>query len=277
LKRSSYEQSQLLDHADEDSNGHINLKLLHYQPIIMKSLTASIILGLSLGVAAKDVKEDNKLSTTPAKRATKWWMPRHKQKLEEKKKLGDVQLVFLGDSITHAWESKGKKIWNERYAKFNALNLGFSGDRTEHVLWRLQNGAIDGISPKVVVMMIGTNNVGQRNEESTKTAAGIKAILELIKEKQPKTKILMLGIFPRGAKTDNPKRKLNDGTNEIIEKFADGERVHYLNINKKFLEADGTLSKKVMPDLLHPSAPQYKVWADAIDPTLNKLLAAEKK
>ncbi len=236
-----------------------------------------LFLSLALLVTPALAKEDAQLSTTPvaqtSKKAQKWWMPRHEAKLTEKEALGDVQLVFLGDSITHAWEKKGKAVWKENYAPYNALNLGYSGDRTEHVLWRIDHGELDGITPKAIVIMIGTNNVGHRNEESSKTAAGIKAILKSVEKKQPQAKVLLLGIFPRGATSDDPKRVLNDATNEIIKGYADNKRVFYLNINAKFLEEDGKLSRKVMPDLLHPSKPQYQVWADAIAPTLKKLLA----
>lgn len=222
-------------------------------------------------------KEQHLESTTPVTQnaawAQKWWMPRHEAKLKEKQQLGDVQLVFIGDSITHAWENKGKRVWKENYAQYNALNLGYSGDRTEHVLWRIQNGELDGISPKAIVLMIGTNNVGHRKEESVKTAAGIKAILDLLATKQPKAKVLLLAIFPRGANNQDPLRQLNDATNQIIQNYADGERVHYLSINDKFLTGkEGKLSRLVMPDLLHPIAPQYQVWADAIAPTLKSML-----
>jgi beta-glucosidase len=200
-------------------------------------------------------------------------MPRHEQKLAEKKQLGDVQLVFLGDSITHAWENKGKAVWDKNYAQWNALNLGFSGDRTEHVLWRIDNGELDDISPKAIVIMIGTNNVGLRDDPAEEVAEGIKAILERLEQKQPQAKVLLLGIFPRGSTPQDSKRKLTDATNEIIKGFADDKRVFYLNINDKFLKEDGKLSRKVMRDLLHPNPPQYQVWADAIAPSLNKLMA----
>lgn len=241
--------------------------------IIMKYLFLSLAILISPALA----KEDAKLSSTAviqtAPWAQKWWMPRHEAKLKEKETLGDVQLVFLGDSITHAWEDKGKAVWEEKYASYNALNLGFSGDRTEHVLWRLDHGELDGIKPKVIVIMIGTNNVGHREEESAKTAAGIKAILESIEKKQPQAKVLLLGIFPRGATSDHHMRKLNDATNKIIKGYADSKSVFYLNINDKFLEKDGGLSKKVMPDLLHPAKSQYQVWADSIAPSLKTLMA----
>jgi beta-glucosidase len=234
------------------------------------------ILAITLSLLTLPVIAEPALSTTPvpqtAKWAKKWWMPRHEAKLKEKETLGDVQLVFIGDSITHAWENKGKKVWAKEYAPYKALNLGYSGDRTEHVLWRLENGEIDGITPKAIVMMIGTNNVGQRDEASEKVAAGIKAILYLLEKKQPQAKVLLLGIFPRGATANDPKRQLTDGTNAIIKDFADNKRVFYLNINNKFLDAEGKLSRKVMADRLHPNPNQYQVWADAIRPSLLPLL-----
>ena len=241
----------------------------------MKSISKVLVL-LCLIQFPLSAADKSELSTTPvvqtAKWAVKWWMPRHKQKIEEKKKLGDVQLVFLGDSITHAWDNKGKAYWQKNYAKYNALNIGFSGDRTEHVLWRLQNGAVDDINPKVLVLMIGTNNAGHRKEASKETAKGIKAILDDLKVRLPKTKVLMLAIFPRGAKASDPLRKLNDATNEMIKTYADDKHVFFLDINKKFLEEDGTLSKKVMKDLLHPNPNQYPVWGEAIAPKLAELM-----
>ena len=236
-----------------------------------------LLLTLALLITPALAKEDAKLSTTPvaqtAKWAVKWWMPRHEAKLKEKEALGDVQLVFLGDSITHAWDNKGKATLKDNYASYNALNLGFSGDRTEQVLWHLDHGELDVIKPKAIVIMIGTNNAGHRKEESTKTAAGIKAILESVQKKQPQAKVLLLGIFPRGATSDDPLRQLTDGTNAIIKDYADNKRVFYLNINDKFLAKDGKLSRTVMADLLHPNKSQYQVWADSIAPTLEVLMA----
>ena len=236
-----------------------------------------LLLTLALLTLTVSAEETELQSTTAvargAEKAHKWWMPRHRAKLKEKQKLGDVQLVFIGDSITHAWEKKGKKVWAKNYAKYNALNLGYSGDRTEHVLWRIENGELDGITPKAIVLMIGTNNVGHRKEESAKTAAGIKAILDLLAVKQPKAKVLLLAIFPRGADNKDPLRKLNDATNQMIASYADGERVQFLSINDKFVEGDDeSLSREVMPDRLHPNAAQYKVWADAIAPALEPML-----
>ncbi|NQZ57453.1 MAG: acetylglucosamine-6-sulfatase [Lentisphaeraceae bacterium] len=186
--------------------------------------------------------------------------------------MGTVDLIFLGDSIIHFWENRGSSVWEKYYSKRNTLNLGFSGDRTEHVLWRLNNGAVDGINPKLLILMIGTNNTGHRKDKSADTAKGIEAILETLEKKLPKTKILLLAVFPRGAKPGDKMRRLNDGINEIIKDFHDGKRVHYLSINNKFLDAEGMMSRKVMKDFLHPNKEQYKVWAEAIEHKVKELM-----
>ena len=204
--------------------------------------------------------------------AVKWWMPRHEQKLKELADMEQVDLLMIGDSITHGWENGGKKVWDKYYAKRNALNIGFSGDRTEHVLWRFDHGEIDGIAPKAAVVMIGTNNTGHRQDDPDDTAAGIKAILDKLAEKTPNTKVLLLAIFPRGAAADDKLRLINDGINQRISKFADGKRVFFLDISDKFLEDDGTLPKSIMPDLLHPNAEGYEIWAKAMEPTIVKLM-----
>ncbi len=204
--------------------------------------------------------------------AVKWWMPRHEQKLKELADMKNVDLLMIGDSITHGWESGGKKVWDKYYANRNALNIGFSGDRTEHVLWRFNHGEIDGIAPKAAVVMIGTNNTGHRQDDPDDTAAGIKAILDILAKKTPKTKVLLMAVFPRGASPDDELRQINDGINQRISKFADGKRVFFLDISDRFLEDDGTLPKAIMPDLLHPNADGYEIWAKAMEPTLAKLM-----
>ena len=180
--------------------------------------------------------------------------------------------VFIGDSITHGWENAGKETWQKYYAPRNAFNIGFSGDRTEHVLWRLQNGAVDGIAPKVAVMMIGTNNAGHRQEASDETAEGIKAILDDLETRLPETKVLLLAIFPRGNLPDHKLRKLNDATNAKIADYADGKRVFFLDIASAFLDDTGKLPKPIMPDFLHPRQKGYALWAEAMEPKLKALL-----
>jgi lysophospholipase L1-like esterase len=197
------------------------------------------------------------------------WMTRH-QSFNERVKQGHADLLFIGDSITQGWERAGKSAWDEFYAKRNAVNLGIGGDRTQHVLWRLDHGNIEGITPKLAVIMIGTNN--STTNTSQQIAEGVKLIVEKLRAKLPGTKVLVLAIFPRGPDKDDAKRKVNEGANEIIHKLADGKMVHYLDIGPKFLAADGTLSKEVMPDLLHLNEASYRTWAESIEPKVKELL-----
>lgn len=224
------------------------------------------------------------LATTPVPQAKQWWPVRHQEKLTERDRLvssGEhLGIVFVGDSITHSWEKAGKQLWAERFAKHGAFNIGFSGDRTEHVLWRLglgdageENNEIAGLKPKLFVMMIGTNNTGHRQDPPEETAAGIEQIVDRLHELAPESKVLLLGVFPRGATTDHPLRQLNDAINQRIADLGERDYVEFLNINEVFLDDDGVLSKKIMPDLLHPKAEGYRLWADAIGPHIERLLA----
>ena len=209
--------------------------------------------------------------------AVDWWQPRHQQKLDEKRKLVEAgtppQVVFIGDSITQGWEKEGREVWQRHYARYHPLDLGFGGDRTENVLWRLQHGEIDGIAPKVAVLMIGTNNTGHRAEDPATTAAGIKRLLEEIRRRLPRTKVLLLAIFPRGEKPDDYLRGLNERVNKTIAGYADGTDVRFLDIGAQLLNPDGTLSKDIMPDLLHPNEKGYAIWQRAMDPLLQQMLS----
>lgn len=201
-----------------------------------------------------------------------WWLPRHLQKLEEIKTKKNAQIIFIGDSITHNWEKDGFNVWNHNYTKYNSIALGFGGDRTENILWRLQHGEVDGLNPKVAVLMFGTNNAGHRQEKPELTAAGIKRDIDELQQRLPNTKILLLAIFPRDEKPDGELRQINNGVNAIISKFADNKKIFFLDINKSFLDANGILSKDIMPDLLHPNERGYEIWAKAMEPTLLNLL-----
>ncbi|MEE2808594.1 MAG: platelet-activating factor acetylhydrolase IB subunit [Verrucomicrobiota bacterium] len=197
------------------------------------------------------------------------WMKRH-ESFNKRVAEGEVDLILIGDSITHGWEGKGKNVWEKFYGKRNAVNLGIGGDRTQHIIWRLDNGNVKEISPKVAVVMIGTNNSGNNSPEEI--ADGLAAITKQLRAKLPKTKVLLLGIFPRGANKDDGRRQVNEKANDIFKKLADGKGIHYLDIGEKFLEPDGTLSRKIMPDLLHLSVEGYTIWAESIEPTLKKLM-----
>ncbi len=222
--------------------------------------------------AAANEKKPIHSAVTPAhKLNTGWWKNRHQQKLAAAQNT-DCQLLFIGDSITHGWEGAGRKVWAEYYAKRKPFNLGFSGDRTEHVLWRLNHGKLANFKPKVAVIMIGTNNTGHSMQKASETAEGIKAIITKLHQHSPDTKVLLLAIFPRCAKPNHPVRVLNTQINTIIKTYADGNRVHFLDLSPAFLTKDGILPRKVMPDLLHPHAHGYRLWAKAMEPKLKELL-----
>ena len=200
------------------------------------------------------------------------WMKRH-ESFNTRVAAGKVDVIFIGDSITQGWEGSGKSVWAKSYGERNAVNLGIGGDRTQHVIWRLDNGNVKDIAPKAAVIMIGTNNSGTNTPEQI--ADGVAKIVAQLKEKLPKTKVLLLAVFPRGANNDDAKRITNAKASAIFAKQADGKHVHYLDIGPKFLQEDGTLTKEIMPDLLHLSEKGYSIWADSIEAKLTELLAAE--
>ncbi|OYW76739.1 MAG: hypothetical protein B7Z37_07460 [Verrucomicrobia bacterium 12-59-8] len=197
-------------------------------------------------------------------------------------KRSQPQILFIGDSITHffggekfdSYPLHGQKVWNEYYAPRNAGNLGFGWDKTENVLWRLQHGAVDGISPKLIVMMIGTNNTG--NCTAPDIAAGIEAIVQEFNKRLPQSKILLLGIFPRGEKPDAPQRGKIAEVNRSISRLDGKQNVTFLDIGPKFLTPEGLITQDIMPGFLHPNEKGYRIWAEAIEPTVKKLMGETK-
>jgi lysophospholipase L1-like esterase len=187
-------------------------------------------------------------------------------------KAGGIDVLFLGDSITDGWHSTGKAVWDKYYGSLKAANFGIGYDRTQHVLWRLQNGEGAGFQPKVVVLLIGTNNAGVNT--NTEAAAGVAAVVAELRKDFPDAKILLMGIFPRGNPTDAGRRQVA-AINQVIATLDDGQHVFYLDITAKFLDADGNMLPGVMGDAakLHPSAAGYVIWAEAIKQPLANLLA----
>ncbi len=187
-------------------------------------------------------------------------------------KAGPIGVLFLGDSITDFW-TRAPDVWKAHYGADQPANFGISGDRTQHVLWRIDNGELDGIHPKVLVLMIGTNNI---DDTAAHIAAGDEKIAAEIHDKLPETKLLLLGIFPRGADPADPKivaiRAKIKAVNADLAHLDDGKRTRYLDIGDKFLAADGAISKDVMKDGLHPTPKGYQIWADAMQPLLDEML-----
>jgi lysophospholipase L1-like esterase len=199
------------------------------------------------------------------------WMDLHQSFLKRAQE-GNVDLLFLGDSITQGWNG-AKKTWDRFYGPRNAANFGIGGDRTEHVLWRIQNGELNGIEPKVVVLMIGTNNSGGSTPDEI--AQGVTAIVHELTTRLPKAKVLLLGVFPR-SQNPAPVRERLKSVNDKIARLDDGSNVRYLDIGKAFLNEDGTISGKIMPDYLHLSQRGYRLWAEAMEPTLWSMLDEPK-
>jgi lysophospholipase L1-like esterase len=234
----------------------------------------TLFLLLSASLPLTTLAENSAIVPAPRTAPTNW-VARHEGFLAEAKQ-GKFDLVFIGDSITDGWRNRGLEVWNKSYAPRHALNLGIGGDRTQHVLWRIEHGELDGLKPKAVVLMIGTNNTGKEKDGSPRNATaeviqGVTAVVNAIRTKLPQSKLLLLAIFPRGA-VDGPERAQIKEINTAISKLDDGKRVKFLDIGKVFLADDGSIPRPIMPDLLHPNALGYQRWADAMEPTLAAML-----
>lgn len=231
----------------------------------MKPLARLLALSLIALAGAHGLQANT--ATKPVPRND--WMVQH-ERFNAIAKKGGVDVVFIGDSITNGWSNAGKTLWAERFVPLKAANFGIGGDRTQHVIWRLQNGNLSGITPKVAVVMIGTNNTG--SDTAPQIAEGIEAVVKEIHTQSPTTKVLLLGVFPRAEKPGHSLRAKIAEINTTIAKLDDGKGVFFLDIGQKFLSEDGTLSKEIMPDFLHLSAAGYKIWADSIQDKLAELL-----
>jgi lysophospholipase L1-like esterase len=184
---------------------------------------------------------------------------------------GNYDIEFIGDSITQGWETRGSNVWHEYYGKRKVINFGVGGDRTQHVLWRFEQGQLEGIKARVAVVMIGTNN--SKNDDNTEAdiLEGVTATVQQIRTRQPDTKILLFGIFPRG-KSFSPQRGKILQVNQALARLDDGRQIFYLDIGSQLIEKDGSISTDQMPDYLHPNEAGYRIWANAMEPKLKQLL-----
>ena len=221
--------------------------------------------------ATKKVKKRNSAIVPVPRPKRQNWLARHAE-FNERAKQGNVDLLFVGDSITENWNDDGKDVWKKYYGNRKAFNIGFSGDRTQHILWRLDHGNVDGIMPKLAVLMIGTNNY---NDNSIKEIAdGIKAVVQKLRDKLPETKVLVMGIIPRDDHREETRDKYAK-INEIVAKLADDKTVYFMDISDKYLEPDGSVSKTAIPDLVHPGAEGLEIWAEAIEPLVIKFVGTK--
>jgi lysophospholipase L1-like esterase len=214
---------------------------------------------------------------SPEQRAA--WMKRHEE-FTGLARQGGVDVAFFGDSLTDYWRERGRASWDRYFAPLRAANFGISGDRTQQVLWRIDRGELDGIEPKVVVLLIGSNNLTPGLGENSltpkntpaETAAGVAAIVDVLRRRLPRCRILLHAILPRDNPADPIRHEVTE-TNVALARLADGTSVRFVDLGSRFLSPDGTISRDIMPDLLHLNTAGYALWADALHPPLTELLA----
>ncbi len=244
---------------------------------MMRHVTAGLVAVLAIvptPARAQGLQPSSADRATPRTDANS--MTAHRQLLA-KAKQGGIDVYFIGDSITRRWGATDYPQllanWRENFHGWNAANFGWGADRTEHILWRLQNGELDGVNPKVIVVLAGTNNVGRGggDAEVAEITRGLAAILYVCREKAPDATIVLMGIFPRN---DNLAAMPQiDRINANLARLADGRRVRYLSINDRLADSNGALRDGMTnPDKLHPAIPGYQVWADALKPIFRELL-----
>ena len=210
------------------------------------------------------------------------WIARHRAVMETARSRRDSKLILVGDSITHGWggvpepgpqwKGTAPRLYDDCFGKWKPINMGFGWDQTGHVLWRLQNGALDGLSPRVAVVLIGTNNTMHHTSEQI--AGGIVAVVDDLQRRLPQTHVLLLSILPRD-KTVTENRRKNDRANQLVSALDGRDGVTYLDMTAAFTHADGRLRTELFPDDLHLNEEGYEVWAKTMMPTLNRLMSEE--
>jgi beta-glucosidase len=208
----------------------------------------------------------------PHGRKEMWWKARHYQYRAEAANR-PINILFLGDSITDNWRIAGKPIWDVEYAPLQAANFGMQGDQTEQLLWRVEHGELRNMSPQLVVILIGTNNI-RNGDKPEDIVRGISRIVDTVGKKLRRSKILLLGILPREASPSSRLRTKVKEVNERIARLDNGSSIRFLDIGQHFLNPDGTLKTELMPDGLHPGTEGYRVFADALRPTFIELVGA---
>lgn len=233
----------------------------------------SLIILLSIAFSVALSAQDPSAGAT--KRGNPKFFEKHAEFLKRSAKPADV--VFIGDSITEGW-TRNSEIWDKAWGKYQAANFGIGGDRTQHVIWRLEEGELDKVDPKVVVLMIGTNNT--LDDSAKDIAKANRKIVRMIHEKLPETKILLLAVFPRGPRTmgngkEDPwevRMKKIGAINQDMAKIDNGDSIRFLDLGPKFMSADGTIAKAIMPDQLHLSPAGYQIWVEGMAPLLEEMM-----
>ena len=247
----------------------------------MLALCTLVLLFTSPETRSEDPREANHPSVNPQVRLASWWFTRHAEKIAEIEAANDpknnktIELLMVGDSITNNFDKggPGETVWEQHFAPLNALNLGFGGDRTNHVLWRLEHLPPLKTPPKAASLMIGTNNICWGSDKPKQAADGVRAIAKKLHQMYPEMKILVLGVFPRREMLDHPHRKQIIELNSYLpDLLRDIPNVSYMDIGSEFLDENGFLSREMMPDTTHPSTKGHEIWAAAILPELKQLM-----
>jgi len=233
---------------------------------------ASLAVLLNAVIATAAAAQNTAIIPTP-------FQPQRHEAFVELAKKGDIDCLLMGDSITDWWRRVGLAVYEKHFGSLKCANFGIAGDRTQGVLWRMENGELEGYKPKVMMLMIGTNNLGGGRAGAANTPAeiadAIKLIVTKFHTKFPEARVLLLGVFPRGASAAAPQREPIKQINAIIAKLDDGKFIHYMDIGDKFLDPDGSISTAVMADGLHPTARGYEIWAAAVMPTFRELMSGK--
>lgn len=243
------------------------------------TLLISLICNFEAATAVELAKEHP--STAAQVRLASWWFDRHAEKIAEIEKSNNpkderkIELLMVGDSITNNFDKKGpgEPVWKKHFTPLNALNLGFGGDRTNHVLWRLEHLPKIKPAPLAASLMIGTNNICWGSDKPKQAAEGIQEITRKLNAIYPKMKILVLGVFPRREQLDHPHRKQIIELNSYLpDLLKDIPNVSFMDIGSEFLDEKGFLSREMMPDTTHPSEKAHEIWAQAITPKLREMM-----
>jgi len=252
---------------------------------LIRSTTRTLVIAIAVITAAILLVTTAALpqttsTITPKPRQSEFWLNRFDE-INRRIEQGNIDLLFVGDSITHFCEGTiyptnsephgtvGQAVWDEYYSQRNAVNIGIGGDKIEHILWRLDHGNIDGISPKLIVLLAGTNNA--KDNTAAEIADGIVAIIDKLQLKLPDSKILLLSIFPRGEYPNDLRTILANASQTAAARIADKDNVYYMDIAANFLSNDGILSPDIMPDARHPNEQGYRIWAESIEPIVSEL------
>jgi beta-glucosidase len=234
-------------------------------------LSAALILSAAAALAQTNPVPELNQCIMPAPREGRGYERFLELNRRVKENQGQAEVIFVGDSITQGWEGSGKDVWARYYAPRHALNLGIGSDHTQHVLWRLDHGNLDGLKPKAAVLLLGVNNIPHTNNTPRHVLEGVTAVVRKLRDKLPETKVLLLGIFPFREDFCEQRGKALQ-VNQALRKLDDGRWVRFLDIGYLFIQPDGRISKDMMRDFLHLSPAGYRLWAEAIEPNLAAML-----